>query len=586
MSLRPFPTACRLRRPFAAALVCLLVPWSPLGCTETVRRPARLTSFEVTFAGADGAATGSTDAPLPYVNGAPCSLDAECDEPLRCVDGACAGLRTLNVVAVDETGAPVDFEGWVGLRVTPGVLAPSSAHSPIAGGSTGGIDVWFSRAIGPTLLWVEDDGFVPAQGRPAACADGVDSDGDGLVDMADPGCLEPDDDDETNPSGAAGASPTLYFANPRIRDVQHTPQLNHSPLEDQQVRITGGHMVVTNVVANGFYVVDLDDQRPGRYYNGIFVFTFSKPRHVRLGDVVCELDGAVTEFVGTTQLAFPSFEVLYASNPRCNANTPGVDPHLEPPKPLRLTDKLLDELTGASPPLPLDEATGPTHRCDFDGNGELQGAQEAACHNNSYLEAFESNLVWFDDVDVSETFVACDRNANGFIDPGAESDCRDQCQRDPLCTDLESFFQYAQWAGRVAGRKKMYASAALADRFNPLRIDTPGQPDGNGLCKLDPQDGFIRYTCPPRHLLHLSGSLRHIYLCGDDSDDARCNLQFWVVDPRFDGDVVMPDDVDQDGDGLTPAEGDCDDDSPLVHPGAKERPLNGIDDDCDGATDE
>jgi len=54
-------------------------------------------------------------------------------------------------------------------------------------------------------------------------------------------------------------------------------------------------------------------------------------------------------------------------------------------------------------------------------------------------------------------------------------------------------------------------------------------------------------------------------------------------------DTRPPDDtaviVDDDGDGWSPDDGDCDDDDPTVHPGADET-CNGIDDDCDGSVDE
>ena len=43
--------------------------------------------------------------------------------------------------------------------------------------------------------------------------------------------------------------------------------------------------------------------------------------------------------------------------------------------------------------------------------------------------------------------------------------------------------------------------------------------------------------------------------------------------------------VDGDGDGFTEDDGDCDDSNQWVHPGAPENCGNGIDDDCDGATD-
>ncbi len=46
----------------------------------------------------------------------------------------------------------------------------------------------------------------------------------------------------------------------------------------------------------------------------------------------------------------------------------------------------------------------------------------------------------------------------------------------------------------------------------------------------------------------------------------------------------LDDDVDNDGDGYSVSQGDCDDGNPIVHPGAGEILDNGIDDDCNSAT--
>jgi len=53
-----------------------------------------------------------------------------------------------------------------------------------------------------------------------------------------------------------------------------------------------------------------------------------------------------------------------------------------------------------------------------------------------------------------------------------------------------------------------------------------------------------------------------------------------------DGKCADPDlEMDQDGDGFLPSEGDCDDADPAVHPNASET-CNGVDDDCDGVVDD
>jgi hypothetical protein len=400
--------------------------------------------------------------------------------------------------------------------VTPGDVGDATDVFVMEGGEALGVEVHLLRGIGPTHVWFEADGFLPVPPGLVygQCSDGIDNDANGYVDLADPGCSSAGDDLEAPVDGSAGLSPTFWFADPVIRDVQASASLLRSPLEGRQVAVTSGTLVVTNVLAGGFYVVDLlANDEDG--FASLFVFTFSKPEGVDYGDVLCGFSGAVDEHVGHTQVVFPSFEVAFPGNPACDGFE-GFDPEAEVPEPWDLTDLLVQEDRSAS---------------DY---------EPSVYENSLLLERFESNLVTFRDVAVATRFVACDRNGNGTIEPGDEDACRDDCQSDPSCSDLDGYVAYAQYSGVAAGKKVVYGSIALADQFEPIRPAWLGGPDETGRCQLDPlAGGFVQYLCPPLVLASLTGSLRHVYLCGETWDEATCDLQFWVVDPRFDGDVVL-----------------------------------------------
>ena len=78
---------------------------------------------------------------------------------------------------------------------------------PVAGFGSGSFNTLELRSIGSASaqpVAVDDISLVPVASAPPACRDGIDNDGDGLSDYpADPGCVDADDNDESNPPPAA-----------------------------------------------------------------------------------------------------------------------------------------------------------------------------------------------------------------------------------------------------------------------------------------------------------------------------------------------------------------------------------------------
>jgi hypothetical protein len=152
------------------------------------------------------------------------------------------------------------------------------------------------RVFGPTTVWIDD------------------GEGTGV---------------EYVPGTIAGVSPTLWFRDPFIADLQ-TPRsetaldaLTGTPLQDKQIAVRGsrygtaGRLVVTSVFAQGYTVSDVqcadDAGRPpcvAQAYDHAMVFSFSAPRgsdgHVLAeGEVIDGFGGGLTEFNGLTEIGFP-----------------------------------------------------------------------------------------------------------------------------------------------------------------------------------------------------------------------------------------------------------------------------------------
>jgi hypothetical protein len=311
---------------------------------------------------------------------------------------------TLNITAVPD--GSVD-SGWVALRIIPGDIVsveyPGAVQTnvPLVGGRATDVRVTVARAYGDARIWALDLGFVPGPPIGAACNNGRDDDGDGRIDYGDdPGCAFSNDDDEGDGSQAVGLTPTLFFENPRIGDVQGFA--SESPLLGRTVTIDRGDMVVTRVSVEGLYVTDVTETRG---YNHLYAFNFNTPAGVRICDRLTALQGIVGEFYGYTELGYPSWTrdrdqvrpILPASRDECPV-----------PDPTELTAAIMDDARA--------------------------------------MESLEAGLVQITDGVITDRFDNCDLNGNGQIDwDTAEEVCRDECDAAADCTELLQYRQYGQF---------------------------------------------------------------------------------------------------------------------------------------------
>jgi hypothetical protein len=534
-----------------------------VGCTVIHKEPDRVHSFEVTLTEGANQHTGTPENPLSYISGTSCAEstcpgDEECigycavTNHVACYDKEdcptgeycariCAKSIYLDIQAVGLDGEPfpVPGEQQIHLKAVPGMIPATHEYVTITDGVAENVHVYLAQSIGESYIWVEDTGAGHVMEPFGPCNNGIDDDKDGFIDVADPDCFGPDDPTEERASYATGLSPALYFETPRIWHLQYTDQVSTSPLTGQNVYVDKGSMIVTNVVANGFFVTDLNDNMPvlddlvtPGYYNSFFFYTFNKPEGIRYGDLLCNFSGGVVEYEGNTQMTFPTYFVADKSEGHLHAcaNRP-LDITLEVPEPMDVTSMLT-----------------PEDQQSVDYKDQMMA-------NARVLEPFESGLIKIHNVEWSNRFIACDSDENGSFPPGSDDDtCRDECSLDPNCTQLESFFKYSQMSAYALIGKKFYIGIDMLQDNVPLEIPYIGSEDLSSNCPdyVDPITGevtpnphkvvigdtlFTEYLCPYRELDSVTGNLRHIYLCDASPGKIEsCSLQMTMLIPRRDDD--------------------------------------------------
>jgi hypothetical protein len=201
--------------------------------------------------------------------------------------------RTLSVKTLDGNGDDFAFTGDLKVTVRPGRLA--SDQDPWVSVENGQIvegdeTIRFQAAFGPTRIWLSDEG-------------------------------DKDQTSEREPTFATGVSEVLNFTFPTIAEFNKTTDTNgeayiqnttnHLVSEFTEVNLANRDVIATVVSPNGFWVTDVDDYNNSEDggFASLYVYTFSKPTGVEVGSRITKLTGGNQEYLGSTQLSFPEYEV-------------------------------------------------------------------------------------------------------------------------------------------------------------------------------------------------------------------------------------------------------------------------------------
>ena len=450
---------------------------------------------------------GSLDAPLPLLVKIPVSFRAT--------------VRAFGANGAVDTS----FNRYVRISTKPGAIDPLTGPDTdgrnilVKGGESVSFDVKVTNAYGVTYIVADDLGYVPKDplaDPPPACADGIDNDGDGLIDFpADPGCAFANDDTEEGGTFSEGVSTPIYFKLPRIADIRGLKcettlgcsGNGQTPYPREAIQVATGFLddgsfafdtVVTRISANGFYVTDLGDTRgdpPGTAgFNSVFAFNFSAPPRMRTCDRIKTYGGTANEFFGFTQMNYPTWTLEEWDPARRPCLVPEPD-RLTPtllqsaPELLRRSANLVRVETApdGSQKIMVTPKFGPDDVPKTPGGLYAPRAEKRA-PDGTILEKAASN---------------CDFDKNGkitFAVGNPENDCNAACTADPECTEWSNYVARSTFRITVTDSNgqsaAVQADATAAAQFDPVALK--GQPIRHFAGTLGFFSGGAQYTIEVR----------------------------------------------------------------------------------------
>ncbi|MFO0763113.1 MAG: hypothetical protein U0359_42140 [Byssovorax sp.] len=368
---------------------------------------------------------------------------------------------SFTIEARSPEGELVPFDGMVRLSTRPGAIDHLEGEGAIGrniqikGGKAQGV-AKVTAVYGPSRIWVEDLGYIPAApGKKPACSDGIDNDGDVVIDFpADPGCAFADDDSEEGGSYAAAVSGPVAYALPTLSDAQGRGTATPYPFEALELNADApAHLVVTRVASDGFYVTDINPKEMDPVtggYNHMFAFNFSTPAGMRVCDRVTYLSGTINEFFGFTELNFPSYQLSYPV---------GGKDECEVPEPFVLDQKALAD------PLVMEKHESGLVRIEGFHVAKHFGPKPAP--KNVFTEGS-----------------SCDLNGDGQVDFASqdEGSCATACDADIECSEFTAFSARGNY--RISnGKVSIQIQTGTVSTFDPT---------GNLGTVLDAVTGTLR----------------------------------------------------------------------------------------------